>query len=71
MLANVNDIAILQPMGADRRFIDKRPIFALQVDINKSITSRIDLAMVTGNGQVIDDDIIVFLTSYFQRTSQG
>jgi hypothetical protein len=60
MLADINHIAILQPMGADKLFIDKRAIFALQVDINKSITCRIDFAMVTGYGQVFDDDIIVF-----------
>jgi hypothetical protein len=52
-------------MGADTLIVDKRAIFAFQVDINKPVAGRINLAMVTGNRQVIDDDIIVFLAPYF------
>ena len=65
MLADINHIAIRQPMGGDKLFIDERAIFALQVDINKSITGGIDFAMVAGYGQVFDDNIIIFLTPNF------
>ena len=65
MLADVNDIAIFQPMGADTLFIDKRAVLSLEVDLNKPVTGRINFTVVTGDGQVVDDDIIVFLAPYF------
>ena len=65
MFADIDHIAIRQPMWGDEFPIDKRAVFAFQIDIHKGITGRIDLAVVTGYGQVFDDDIIIFQAPNF------
>jgi hypothetical protein len=43
VFADINRIAIMQPMRCDQFFIDKRSVFTFQVDKYKSIADRIDL----------------------------
>ena len=61
----------MQPMRGDQFFVDKRAVFAFQIDKYKSIANRIDLGMVPGNSQVFDDNIIIRFTPDFQRASCG
>ena len=61
MLSDIDDVPICQPVGIGELFVDKRAVFALQVNKNKPVTNRVDLRMMPGHGHVLDDKIVFFL----------
>ena len=58
VLADADDIAVLEPVGAHHLLVHEGAILALEVHQDKFVANRIQLGMMPGYGQVVDDDVV-------------
>jgi hypothetical protein len=59
MIPDADDVSVFQPVGVDQLLVDKRAIFALEIDQHETLAQAIDLGMVAGNRRIIDHNAIV------------
>jgi hypothetical protein len=59
MVADVDNIAMFEPVRNNQVFIDESAIFALQVYEDKPVPHRVDLGMMSRYRRILDDNVVL------------